>query len=309
MNDNWSRPIMRPLPRPVVPAQDETLRSYLGRLARANRLDTDALRTHLTGTKAKYTAVEVDALARISGRSNPLSPIRRPRALHRTRRRRDAHHRSATTARPVTTELHPLHPRPRTPRPGVELDHPENLICQRHRRWIGTEHDQTAHYQPSLDDQPEILQAGEQHRRLIHQHGRAVITTEFGHAAQICHHWHRRLEHDDDFYRLMERFHNGQWRITPTDPTVHAARYPQIIALTRLLASPRWPSQTRWPPPQQFIHELHRTVAPDFQWAPTGHNGTRDPLITHLHNQRCCPDEIPKSPSQQHEANQPNPST
>lgn len=290
MDAHLSWPIMRPLPRPVSPAQDETLRSYLGRLARANRLDADALRTHLTGTKARYTSVEVDALARISGQST--------RSL-----------RYAVLELCTGEELAAMRIAGRPPPHGQSQlrcilctlgrghqgqvwgwNHPEDVICQKHRRWIGTD-EHTAHHQPSLTDQPQILQAGEQHRRMIRRYGRPIITNAFEHATQICHHWHRRLEHDDDFYRLMERFHHGQWRVTPTDPTVHAARYPQIIALTRLLASPRWPNQTRWPPPEQFIHELRRTVAPNFQWTHTGQGGTRDPLITHLRNQRDRPDE------------------
>lgn len=79
----------------------------------------------------------------------------------------------------------------------------------------------------------------------------------------------------------MNRFHSGQWRITATDPTVHAARYPQIIALTRLLASPTWQSRCvmNWPEPHEFIHEVRRTVAPNFRWTLQRQYGTHDPLV------------------------------
>lgn len=284
MDGNWPRPIMRPLPRPVIPAHDETLRSYLGRLARANRLDAAALRAHLSGTPSKYSTVEVDALARISGQST--RSLRYAVLELCTEQDLTA---MLVTGRPPPhgqSQLRCIHcTLARGHQDQVESwTHPEDVICQRHQRWIGTEPDQTAHHQLPLGDQPEILQAGEQHRRMIRQHGRPVITTAFGHAAHICHQWHRRLEHDDDFYRLMERFHHSQWRVTATDPTIHAARYPQVIALTRLLASRSDPLQTRWPPPQQFIDELRRTVAPNFQWTPTGHGSVRDPLLAHLNN-------------------------
>jgi len=148
-------------------------------------------------------------------------------------------------------------------------------------------HQQAGHHQPSLRDQPDILQANRLHRRIIRSHSRVTATVAFGQATRICLEWHRRLEHDDDFYRLMNRFHSGQWRTTATDPTVHAARYPQIIALTRLLASPTWQSRcfTNWPEPLEFIHEIRRTVAPNFRWTLQRHYGTLDPLIAvHLHD-------------------------
>ena len=53
----------------VAPAHNETLTSYLVRLARANRLDTDALRTHLTGARSKNVPVPVGDLALLSGQS------------------------------------------------------------------------------------------------------------------------------------------------------------------------------------------------------------------------------------------------
>lgn len=285
MNDNWPQPIVRPLPRPVTPAHDETLRSYLGRLARANRLDAAALRAHLTGTPSKYSTVNVDALAHLSGQSTRT--LRYALLELCTEQDLTAMRIAGRPPPHGQSQLRCIHCT--LARGHQDLvwswNHPEEVICQRHRRWIGTDPGQTMHHQLPLDDQPEILQAGEQHRRMIHRLGRPAVTTAFGHASQICHHWHRRLEHDDEFYRLMERLQHGPWRVTAADPTVHAARYPQVIALTRLLASPPGPFNRRWPPPQHFIDELRRTVAPNFQWPPTGYKSARDPLLTYLNNQ------------------------
>ena len=57
---DWLTPRPRPLPRPVTPAVDATRTSYIGRLARANRLDTEALRIHLTRDKRKSASVPAD---------------------------------------------------------------------------------------------------------------------------------------------------------------------------------------------------------------------------------------------------------
>ncbi len=280
--------IIRPLPRPVGPVQDETLRSYIGRLARANLLNADALRTHLTGAGSNDLPVPVNVLAVISGQT--------PRALrYAIPELRTEQHLAGTPTggRPPPhghSQLRCTHcTLARGHRDAVWCwNHHEDIVCRRHQRWIGDDHDQAEHHQPSLSNHPEILQANGLHRRLIRRNGRETVTTTFGQARQICHHWHRRLEHDDDFYRLMNRFHSGQWRVTSADPTVHAARYPQIVALTRLLASPHWRSRclTGWPSPQTFVDELRRTVAPNFKWTLQRQYGVHDPLVSHLLDQR-----------------------
>ena len=53
MQHDWVVRPVRPLPRPVTPMHDETITSYLARLAHANRLDPDALRVHVTADKRK----------------------------------------------------------------------------------------------------------------------------------------------------------------------------------------------------------------------------------------------------------------
>lgn len=58
----------------VVPVHDETLGSYLSRLATANRLDTQALRTHITGSTRRGAVVEVDTLSVVSGQ--PIAVLR-----------------------------------------------------------------------------------------------------------------------------------------------------------------------------------------------------------------------------------------
>jgi hypothetical protein len=119
------------------------------------------------------------------------------------------------------------------------------------------------------------------HQRLIRRHGRHTVLTAFREAGHICQRWHDRGEHDAEFLRLMDRFHGQQWRVSTGHPTVDAARYPQIVALTRLLASPIWRARAglSWPEPVEFLDELRRTVAPSYRWTLRHPYGAHDPLV------------------------------
>src|SRR6516164_6572062 len=131
--------MLRPLPRLVAPFADETITSYLHRLAGPNHIDPAALRRLLAGSDRKDAPVPLGRLAVITGmpcRSLACAmpqictpaelsglPIRnRPRA-------RDwwsfAACRPCVTGQPVTRWA--LH---------------DDVICYRHRRWISTDHDQ-----------------------------------------------------------------------------------------------------------------------------------------------------------------------
>jgi hypothetical protein len=54
--------LLRPLPRQVKPFPSETIHSYLRRLAAANRLDADALRSHITGEKRRSAPFPIPSL-------------------------------------------------------------------------------------------------------------------------------------------------------------------------------------------------------------------------------------------------------
>lgn len=271
----------RPLPRPVAPVLAETLDSYLRRLALANRLDPDALRAHLAGDPRRYARVPLDVLARVSGQ--------RPHAL------RHAIHEFGPT------RLGPRHPGtvrrrcvPCTRARGHRDDawcwsHNHDVLCLRHLRWTGDGHNYAlGHAQPDLRGQPDILAAHRRHHRLIRRHGYENTAAAFQKARHICHRWHRRGDHEHDFRRLMSLFHGPTWRISPADPTVHAASYPQIVALTRLLVSPFWRATAYqdWPQPKEFLTELRRTVAPDYHWTIHRAYGRYEPLVELITDER-----------------------
>jgi len=59
--------LLRPLPRPVRPVANETLASFLHRLAAANRLDHDELRSYIAADSHKRARIPLDRLAALSG--------------------------------------------------------------------------------------------------------------------------------------------------------------------------------------------------------------------------------------------------
>jgi hypothetical protein len=166
-------------------------------------------------------------------------------------------------------------------------NHHDNVVCHRHRRWIGDGNDHPTGGQPDLTEQPDILQANRRHRRLIRRHGRRDATTAYQDARYICGRWHHHGDHDDDFQRLMLTFHGPHWRVGETDPTIFAARYPQIVSLTTLLASD-WQSaaQRQWPEPTDFIDQVRRGIAPGYRWSLRRHYGVCDPLAEFIAEQR-----------------------
>ncbi len=153
--------------------------------------------------------------------------------------------------------------------------YPEQVICLRHRRWIGSA-DTT---QPCLDDQPDILQAHKQHLRLIRRFGRDEIMIGFAFAGHICRQWREYRQHDEGFHCRMRTFHGPSWEVPAAHPTIAAAAYPQVVALTRLLTSPHWRSLATdfWNAEHRlFVRELHETVAPRLDWPQPSFS--KDPL-------------------------------
>lgn len=284
----------RPLPRPLTPAHDETLSSYLHRLAQSNRLDATALRTYLTGSSRAGAPVPVDHLARVTG--HPARTLRYAIIELNTSEERQRTHLAHRPRPGLIRRLRCTHcTRARGHRGHVwSWSHPEHVVCHRHQRWTGGGDEPGHTTQPNLRQHPEILRAHRRHLKLIHRHGRTTITTVFNQATAICTKWHTRFEHREHYEQLMTRFHGPGWRVPLSDPTVAAARYPQTIELTTLLVSPPQTIQLQrqWPEPTQFTQAVRHTVAPDFHWSLTTHYGYLDPLVS-LTLDRIKPVQIP----------------
>jgi hypothetical protein len=263
--------LLRPLPRPVKPVPNETTDSYLHRLARANRLDDDALRAYAAGDPRKSIPIPVRRLAILSGQNEHA--LRRALPDLESGARRDHNRlvryacRWCTAARAVTGWA------------SVCLQ-PEDVVCLRHRRWMGDNRTGPEH-QPSLAAHPEILRANQRHRRIIRARGPAAARSAYHHAGWVCDHWRRHRVHMHQFEQLLDRFHPPGVMIFEADPTVEACAYPQVIALTRILASPHWRELPFGSNIERarFQNEVRRTVAPHFTWTTLMFYGHRDPLV------------------------------
>lgn len=263
--------LLRPLPRRVPPVRDETITSYLARLAQANRLDPVALRHLLTGSDRKDAAVPVARLAALTA----IAPWSLAHAMPQIctppeRAHVDVANRPRPHARGEVVACRPCTARAAGARPVTVWALHDQVVCSRHRRWVSEDTDQ-----PDLSNQPEILDAARRHHWLIRRHGRDTVMRAYRDARHICVGW--RLEgydheHDPGYLRRMRIFHGPDWPDVEedSDQTFEAANYPQAVALTRLLASPYWRAwilERGWPWHDKFITELRRTVAPDFVWS------------------------------------------
>lgn len=265
----------RTLPRPVRPFHAEILSSYLDRLAYANRLDPKSLRRYIAEGQLSGT-IPIDRLAAVSG----MPTVALEWAIADLDGRR-----LALTYYYRAIAVHPQVTRPACQlcaaargitQPVICRKPAEKVICLRHRRWMGSGN---TNIQPSLDRQPDILEAHRRHLRLVRRFGRDEVTMGFEIASEICRQWRDQREHDEEFSRRLSIFHGSDWRLSPADPTVAAAAYPQVVELTRLVTSPYWQAVAVCCSAEErslFQQEMRRTVAATYRWPQP--NFSKDPL-------------------------------
>jgi TniQ len=265
----------RTLPRQVKPFHGEILSSYLERLAYANRLDPEALRRYIADGRPSGI-VPVSRLAAVSGVAAvalelAIADLNGGPLVKTYYYKRIAIHpqvsvaacQMCTAARGITQPVTCWKPA-------------ERVICLRHRRWTGSG---GTGFQPSLDRHPDILRAHRQHLRLVRRFGRDEVTMGFAIGAEICRQWRDQREHDKEFGRRLTIFHGPDWRLSPADPTVAAAAYPEVVGLARLLISPYWRSLAVAHSSHDrslFQQEMRRTVAPTYRWPQPSFS--KDPL-------------------------------
>lgn len=246
-------PPLRRLPRTLPPMLNETVSSYLGRLAQVNALTGSDLELHLAGGgKPKTGDVTAEKLAAITGYP--------PRTL-----------RYAMLELCTTDDLAVMHvggrpcPGPTdwgwwwphnriryacdhcaaqhavtsrgSARPQLWTTH-EDVVCLRHRRWLSALHQDA---QLDLAHLPDILKANRQHRRMIKTYGREQVRSATIDAAPICRGWNEPLWDNSPAYRRVQTFKDqGHETRFIDNATITAATYPETVALTRLFASPYW---------------------------------------------------------------------
>lgn len=255
------------LPIAVAPARQETVASYLARLAALHGLHPreiwDQVSTRRPGTT--HHDVATDRLAAVNGRpvqhlSHALPELRDPAPdwaawRHQTQPgcpRCDARHEGGTV-----TRLLPHH----------------RYVCTRHRYWIG----------PPDAGQPatplgwpiaDIVRAQRRHLRLVRRHGVAATYDAVLTGFLICGHlW------GDQPLTAVDAWHRWTLRAEVLIPTrsgpgefsasrLFAALYPEAVDIAALVASPAWRRLAAGDTGQQqsFITEIGlRLGRPDYQ--------------------------------------------
>ncbi|MBT1187669.1 TniQ family protein [Streptomyces sp. CJ_13] len=241
---------LRVLPVALPPVHGETIGSYLNRLADANHLPIGHL-SFLIGPNRRHrrddnraghwTPAALPRLAALTGQSvhtlihamPALAEVREP-GQYRQRlvieelaepRRRPACH--LCMAR---RGIHGLVVRSTPHHDGV---------CHRHNRWL---HGGDQHH---LDALPEILHAGQRHRRLVRRHKAPFTALDCLRARPTTTDWFKRDEPpalqqlwSRRLQALGEDPYGDPHR--PTDDRIELATYPESVTPTGLFASPRW---------------------------------------------------------------------
>lgn len=267
---------------PVPPVQDETLSSYIPRLARANHVRLDHFMEHLTGrfrqyprlneTRAHALAVMINrpletllyALPELRGQAAHLELQLHGRTLGRHPNRPGWLCRRCRWQKLIAT-------------PVTRWQRHDQNVCLRHGLWIGegvsTENDQV-----DLTACPEIIQAHRYHRCLISRLGRVPIAYAYYESRSIQLEWVAQGRFQDVRARRFDRLLGSGWRVNRESAVLNAVIYPEVVALTGILASAYWRSLAASLAPMnvmRFYGEVGNRVHPGYRRAGNGFDPLR----------------------------------
>lgn len=243
-------PPTRRLPMIVAPFREETLNSYLERLAAANFMTGQELRRLLAPDLPPHTRMarmHLRVLAGATGRSPsdlcwalpelrpqlpgfvttsgplPLAAPRLAATIHLACRR-------CVAARGLTGTVR-------------VWGHPDRSVCLRHRLWIGEPGWGWGSEQIALDDHPEILRAQVNADKLVRRHGREPAVRALRAAANTLTGLDLRKRNSPVFEARnlrLSRTYDERFSISRAESAYHAAIFPEVVAMAGLLADPGW---------------------------------------------------------------------
>jgi len=224
-------PVLRPLPRTVRPVPDETVESYLARLAAANHVSGGDLVAYLSTQPS--TVVSLAVLATVGRQpaavlARALPQLRDPAGQDLAARRVRPWCRYCTTARNINA-------------PVLVWGRPQDKICLRHRLWIGDAVTAPAD-QLNLAAHPEVIHAQIRQHRLVRRFGTHAIDTAYQCAreAWLDVTWRGYQQPYRSVRTLRPPGTDRPWRIHGEDPAYQAANYPETLTLAGLIAHPSW---------------------------------------------------------------------
>lgn len=275
----------RPVLLPCAPITAETLQSYLGRLSERNlmRAEWASELMHLPdATAALSEATDLSERHLVSA----LPELRTPRSIREFPYLSGQVSATAGT-RPACNHCTAARIGPHPPIVEVFARH-EDLICDRHARWIGSSELKVAvHEQFAIHGCPDIADANRKHRKMIRRWGRPAVGTGF-HWAVLCltkwARWHEVINASD--IALRWRTLGVTQDARPCEPKEIAAWYPNAVALTAIIV----PYHCRWTvAPDRSRHEIRADSLEQLQQVIPGiaPSGAGDPFrqaifATHL---------------------------
>lgn len=289
----WPTARVAELPRPVRLVPDETVTSFIARLAAANHVSSEDLRYYLSpghSTRTQAAKTSLSTLEAATGYSQDALCY----ALPELRAQHPAPHGLQLRGRSIGGKPNTVRPACRRCMAAKEILGPvmiwmrhDHNVCVRHRIWIGPGANQPSE-QLDLTAVADIIQAQQRHARLLREYGRERVHQAFADAAEISMAWQMANLYQATPYSryVVLAPPKHPWRVYSRNPAADAAsRYPDIIALTSLLASLFWrrvvishDTAER----DQFFDEIRRRVLADY--VPT--NSNHDYLMRWAYRQR-----------------------
>ncbi|MFD4572407.1 TniQ family protein [Streptomyces sp. NPDC058417] len=236
-----------PLPRTIPLFHNETLDSFLHRLAAANHLPADQLLPLLKIRRTKKTPANMllEPLVAAAGVRQRALELALPEFLDTDA---DATDKPGAIGRPRSA-LHTAIQRPACRRctlaAGITMTvtcwttHDRN-VCLRHRLWIG-DGIANADEQVDVSRLPDTLRAQRHHRNLVARHGRRWVRSAYLNAHKIYFNW---LQQSADPFDLRDTARriltDGTGNPPSPDLTLTMVFHPQVVALAGLLAGREW---------------------------------------------------------------------
>lgn len=244
------------LPNRPPPFPDETLESYIARLAWANSLKSTSLLAQISESRYRHPPIPVERLAAVAGRPEPklklaLPELRYPELANRQPGRIWERYRDRGTPCEHCTVSRGI-PRRTQVTVWIRVD---RYVCLRHRRWVG--HDSLSQF--GVEVFPEILKAQVRLRRLNRRLGDHATGLAMERARRCFEENFTRTAPVPSRVRLMKWFiHEARNELPSSYP--HAALFPEVVTLATFFASPYWNQQLNADLAyhQQFRRELQR---------------------------------------------------
>lgn len=266
---------LRPLPQRIRFFPDETTRSFLRRLEKANAVQPGLLKRILHQTHQpwfetiaiwceKPPETVAYAMPQLALQENHLIPAQNfaGRKAHRTRAL--ACHRCTLAHQAGQfVEIYTTH---------------DKTICPEHKLWI-SDGTTNPHDQLTISACPEILAAWHHHKNIIQRQGNTRTHKAYEASKMINWQWYDQFRHFTYTTNFVHTLTKNQTHPANPQAIISAALYPAIVELTAILASPYWMKIAHSKQPQEFLDRISTNITEG--WKLTATTGPLQHWIEH----------------------------